>query len=156
MMKISLYKFVTTFCLVPVTDWGAFVQRVVGRIFLSMMIWRLIQLLKQPLFIASLIAILIWSPDTIMWIFIKLGNIELKLMILMMTALMPDIFGAGSGAYTSWTSLWSAGLTVLPVKMLEIINGLGVGQILGLVTSTWAAVSSIKIYRKIMLRAGLL
>lgn len=92
-MKISLYKFVTTFCLVPVTDWGAFVQRVVGRIFLGMIVYKLFQLLKQPLFIASLIGLLIWSPDTIAWIFIKLGQIEMKVVLLLISAFMPQIFG---------------------------------------------------------------
>ena len=35
MTKISLYRFITTFCLVPVTDWGAFIQRIVGRLLLA-------------------------------------------------------------------------------------------------------------------------
>lgn len=155
-MKISAYKFVTTFCLVPVTDWGAFIQRVVGRILLGSLIFRVLSLLKQPLFIASLIGLLIWSPNTIAWIFIKIGNIELMVFALLVSAVMPDIFGAGGGAYQSWTEIWTAGLSILPADMVDVINGLGVGQILGLVTTTWTAVSSIKIYRKIMLRAGLL
>ena len=29
-MKISLYRFLTTFCIVPTFDWGAFAQRVFG------------------------------------------------------------------------------------------------------------------------------
>lgn len=154
-MKISLYKFVTTFCLVPVTDWGAFVQRVVGRVLLGMLAFKLFQLLKQPLFIASLIGLLIWSPDTIAWIFVKLGNIEMKVVLLLISAFMPEIFGEGATQYASWAELWQAGLNAIPSEIVEIINGLGVAQILGMLTSTYGAVHAIQLYRKIMLRAGL-
>ena len=156
MRKISTYKFVTTFCLVPVTDWGAFIQRVVGRLLLGALFFRLLSLLKQPLFIGSLIALLVWSPDTIAWIFIKLGEIELMVCALLLSSVMPDLFGAAGTEYTSWAQIWSAGLAALPADVVSIINGLGVAQILGLVTATWGAVASIKIYRKVMLRAGLL
>lgn len=156
MRKISLYTFVTTFCLVPVTDWGAFVQRIIGRLLLAGLFLKLLSLLKQPLFIAALVGVLIWSPDTIAWIFIKIGEIELRVLALLLTAVMPDLFGTAGDAYTSWEQVWSAGLSALPADMLDVINGLGVAQILGLVTSTWGAVSSVKIYRKVMLRAGLL
>lgn len=156
MRKISLYTFVTTFCLVPVTDWGAFIQRVIGRLLLAGLLFKLFQLLKQPLFIAALVGVLIWSPDTIAWIFIKIGEIELRAFAMLLTAVMPELFGTAGGAYTSWEQIWSAGLGALPADMLDVINGLGVAQILGLVTATWGAVSSVKIYRKVMLRAGLL
>ena len=53
MTKISLYRFLTTFCIVPTTDWGAFIQRVVLRIMLVNLFFKLLSLLKQPLFIAS-------------------------------------------------------------------------------------------------------
>lgn len=156
MRKISLYTFVTTFCLVPVTDWGAFIQRLIGRLLLAGLFLKLLSLLKQPLFIAALVGVLIWSPDTIAWIFIKIGDIELRVLAMLLTAVMPDLFGTAGGAYTSWEQIWSAGLGALPADMLDVINGLGVAQILGLVTATWGAVSSVKIYRKVMLRAGLL
>lgn len=156
MKKISLYRFVTTFCVFPVTDWPAFIQRIIARLLLSALVFRILSLLKQPLFIAALIGVLIWSPDTIAWIFIKIGEIQLRVITLLLVAVMPDLFSAGGNAYSSWAQIWSAGLSALPTDMVAIMNGLGVAQILGLVTSTWGAVSSIKIYRKVMLRAGLL
>lgn len=156
MRKISLYKFITTFCIVPTTDWAAFVQRVIFRIMTAHAILMLFSLLKQPLFIMSLIGLLIWAPDTVMWIFVTIGNLELQIMAMMLAKIMPDVFSAGGAALSSWSEIWEAGLSVLPTEMLQVINGLGVGQILGILTTTWSAVSSIKIYRKIMLRAGLL
>lgn len=156
MRKISLYRFVTTFCIVPTNDWGAFIQRVIFRIMLGNLFFKLLSLLKQPLFIASLIGLLIWAPDTIMWIFIRIGDIELRIMALMLAKIMPDIFTVGGAALGSWSAIWAAGLSVLPTDVMQVINGLGVGHMLGILTTTWSAVSSIKIYRKVMIRAGLL
>lgn len=155
-MKISLYKFVTTFCLVPVNDWLAFVQRVTGRLLLGWLFFRLFNLLTKPLFIMALIGLLIWSPDTIAWIFIKLGGIELRVFMIALNAIMPDIFATAGGNYASWGEIWRAGLNALPTQMVEVMNGIGVSQILGLITSTIGAVGTIRIYRKVMLRAGLL
>ena len=155
-MRISVYRFVTTFCLVPVTDWGAFLQRVVGRLLLGWLFLRLLSLLKQPLFIASLIGLLIWAPDTITWIFIKIGELEIRAFTVILNAVMPDIFAAGGGEYSNWASIWSQGLSVLPPDVVEIMNGLGVANLLGLVTGTIGAVSLIRVYRRVMLRGGLL
>ena len=135
MRKISLYTFVTTFCIVPVTDWGAFIQRVIGRILLAGLLFKLFQLLKQPLFIAALVGVLIWSPDTIAWIFIKIGDIELRVLAMLLTAVMPELFGTAGGAYTSWEQIWSAGLGALPADMLDVNQrprgraNLGAGQL---------------------------
>lgn len=156
MKKISYYKMLTTFYVFPVTDWPAFIQRTIGRLLLANLVFKLFGLLKQPFFIASLIALLIWSPDTIAWIFIKIGEIEMRVITLLLMVVMPQIFDAGGTAYSSWADIWAAGLSALPADVVAIMNGLGVAQILGLVTATWGAVSTIKIYRKIMLRAGLL
>ena len=156
MTKISLYKFVTTFCIVPVNDWSAFLQRIIYNALKLRLAFLLFGILKQPLFIASMIGLLVWAPDTIMWIFIRIGDIELRVMALVLASLMPDIFSAGSGAFDSWSSLWNQALTLFPADMLSVINGLGVGSLMGLVTGTFTAVSSINIYRKIMIRAGLL
>lgn len=156
MKKISTYKFVTTFCLVPVTDWGAFIQRVVGRLLKMALIFRIMSLLKQPLFIVSLIGLLTWAPNAITWIFIKVGELEIRAFAVILNAVMPDIFAAGGGQYSSWAQIWSQGLTVLPPDVVQIMNGLGVANLLGLVTGTIGAVSMIRIYRRVMLRGGLL
>lgn len=95
MKKISYYKMLTTFYVFPVTDWPAFIQRTIGRILFANLVFKLFGLLKQPLFIASLIAVLIWSPDTIAWIFIKIGDIQLRVIAVLLSAVMPDLFSEG-------------------------------------------------------------
>ena len=116
-------------------------------------LWKLV---SYQLFLGAVCAALTLFPDTIGWIFLKLGEVQLRVIAVVLASVMPDIFGAGSGSYTSWGQLWQQGLNLLPTQMLEIINGLGVAYILGLVTSTFSAVATIKIYRRSLKRAGLM
>ena len=150
MKKISLYTFVTTFCLVPVTDWGAFIQRVIGRLLLAGLLLKLFQPAKTAAFHRLLNRSFDLVTGHYRWIFIKIGEIELRVFAMFLSAIMPDLFGTAGTAYTSWEQIWSQGLTALPSDMVQVINGLGVAQILGLITATWTAVSSVKIYRKVM------
>ena len=104
-MRINLYTFLTTFCMVPVNDWAAFIQRIIKKILTIWLVSKLIDAVKTPLFWVSLIGLLIWLPDTIAWIFIKIGEIELHVIALVMSVVMPDIFSSGSGEYASWSQL---------------------------------------------------
>lgn len=156
MKKIGLYRFITTFCLFPVSDWGAFVQRFghwIIRIWIIKTIWGIVT--SKPFYITGLVALLIWSPDTVAWFFIKIGEIEMMVFGLVMSAVMPDIFGVAGGQFDSWSDIWSAGLNALPAEMVEIMNGLGVAQIMGMITATMGAMGTVRIYRAITKRAGL-
>lgn len=160
---MGLYKFLTTFCIVPTFDWGAFAQRVFGWITRAFLIGAVIKvigtlfnLVKTPMFIVGLYLALLWFPDTIQWIFLRIGEIEIKMFMLVLSVVMPDVFTIGSGDVDSWAQIWNQGLSLLPAEMLEVINGLGVGEMLGLITSTLTSGFIIGMYRKIMTRAGLL
>ena len=162
-MKINLYKFITTFCIVPTFDWGAFAQRVFGWAtraaligFVIRVIGTLFNLVKTPMFLGGLYLAILWFPDTIQWIFLQIGDIQIKCFLLMLSIVMPEVFTIGSGDVNSWAQIWSQGLSLLPSEMLEVINGLGVAEMLGLVTSTLTSGCVISMYRKIMTRAGLL
>ena len=163
-MKISLYKFITTFCLVPVNDWSAFVQRITKKILTIWLFSRLFDLVKGPFFWISLVVLLTYSPDTVAWIFVKIGEIELTVMGLVLSTVMglvlstvmPDIFATGSEEYRNWAQIWQAGLNALPADMVSIMNGLGVAQLLGYVTATISVISTIKIFRSAMKRARLM
>lgn len=159
MTKISIYRFLTTFCIVPTTDWAAIAQRALAwlqRLFLISAFIKLIKMISTPFYLVGIVALLTYFPNQISWIFIKIGEIELKVFAIVLSVAMPDIFAKGAGEYSSWAEIWQNGLDQLPAEMVEIMNGLGVAGILGLVTSTISAVWVIKIYRKVMLRAGLL
>lgn len=155
-MKISIYKFITAFCLFPVSDWGAFVQRLTKKLLTIWLVSRIIDVIKAPLFYIGLVGILIYSPDTVAWIFIKIGEIELSVMALMLSVVMPDIFSGSGTEYRTWAQMWQAGLNALPSDMVEIINGLGVAQLLGYITTTIGTIATIKMFRSAMKRARLM
>lgn len=114
------------------------------------------KVVTYPLALGAIVVALTLFPDTIGWIFIKIGEIELRVMALVLTAVMPDLFGTASGEFTSWAQIWSAGLSALPADMVDVMNSIGVAQILGMISSTISAVFMIKVYRRAMIRAGLM
>lgn len=152
--RLGLYKFVTTFCLFPVSDWGAFLQRITSEGIRAILFWMLVNVLTKPMFFIGLIALLTWMPDTIGWIFLKIGEVGIKVAFLVMNAIMPDVFATGSGEYRGWAAMWSDGLNALPADAVDVMNSIGVAQVLGMVISTAFAVFSIRIIRRIMNRAG--
>ena len=159
MMKINVYQFLTTFCIVPTTDFAAIAQRALAwlqRLFIIGAIIKFLKMLSTPFYLVGIVALLTYFPDQISWIFIKIGEIEMRVFAIVLSVAMPDIFAKGSGEYASWAEIWQTGLNQLPADMVDIMNGLGVAGLMGLVTSTISAVWLIKVYRKVMLRAGLL
>lgn len=159
MTKISLYKFITTFCLVPTTDIAALAQRVIAFAQRTLGIGAIVALVKMlgtPFWIGAVVAVFTYFPDTISWIFTKIGEIAMNLFIMVIGTLMPSVFSEGSGEYGGWAEMWSGGLSALPSEIVEIMNGLGVAALIGMVMSTAIAVWSIKIFRKVMSRGGLL
>ena len=116
----------------------------------------MLNLFKTPMFLGAMVLALTYFPDTVQWIFMQIGQIELKMMMIVLSTVMPDIFTFGSSEVNSWAAIWQAGITALPQDMVDVMNAVGVSELLGLVTSTIMAGSTIAIYRKIMTRAGLL
>lgn len=161
--KIGLYRFLTTFCIIPTTDWAAIAQRVIGILQRTLLISAALKLvsfainiLSTPFYVAGIVLLLTWSPDTVAWIFVKLGEIQMQVFMIVLNVAMPDIFAAGDGSYRDWADIWQQGLNLLPSDILEIVNGLGVAELWGIITGTIGSVWVIKIYRKVMLRAGLI
>ena len=147
----------------PTFDWAAFAQRIFGWFTRAMLISMIIKvvgtlfnLVKTPMFLVGLYLALLWFPDTIQWILMQIGNIQIKMFMMVLSTVMPEIFTFGSEDVNSWAQIWNQGLNLLPSEMLDVMNGLGVAEMLGLVTSTLMSGSVITIYRKIMTRAGLL
>lgn len=155
MTRISLYTFVRTFCMagLPTIDIVAFLQRWGDRILKIWLVSRLLSMLKTPFFYAGIVLLLTFFPESVMWVFLKIGEIEMRVFLMVLQSVMPDIFAAGDAPMTSWADMWANGLSVLPQDMLDIMNGLGIAQLLGLITTTIGAVGTIRIYRRVMHRA---
>lgn len=147
----------------PTFDWAAFAQRVF-QFATKLLLFRVLlgflgmafNLFKTPIFLVGLVLALTYFPDTIQWVFMQIGMIQIKLFMIVLSAVMPDIFTFGSADVNSWAAIWNQGISALPSDMVDVMNGLGVAELLGLVTSTLMAGSTIAIYRKIMTRAGLM
>lgn len=116
----------------------------------------LYEVAKTPLFLVTIWIALTYFPNTIQWIFLKIGGIEIKLFLMVLNIIMPEIFKTASGEMNSWAEIWQTGLNALPQDLLDVMNGIGVAELLGIVTSTITSGFIIRTYRKIMLRAGLL
>lgn len=114
------------------------------------------RMITYPLFLGAIVGALTLFPETIGWIFLKIGEIELQVMTILMTAIMPDIVSVGGGEYQTWSQVWQDGLNILPSEIVDVMNSVGVAYLLGMVTSTISAVGMIRLYRRVMLRAGLL
>lgn len=161
--KMGLYQFLSTFGIVPTYDWAAFGQRLLSwaqRLLLIRFVLTISKVVyeafKTPAFLAVLVAVLTYCPDTVQWVLLQIGNIQIKCFMLLLSVVMPEIFATGSGAMHSWAAIWQNGLNLLPSDVIDVMNAIGVGELLGLVTSTLTSGYLISIYRKVMLRAGLL
>lgn len=146
----------------PTFDLSAFLQRVSqiiikGLIFSAVL--RLLSLLynvfKTPLALGTIVLMLAYYPEKVQWVLMKIGELEITAFAILLSVVFPDIFGGMSGQMHSWQQIWSAGLSALPANVVQVLNGVGVAELMGLVTSTLSAGSVVLLYRKIMNRMGI-
>lgn len=147
----------------PTIDLGQFVLELRKWFFFALIIkictkiaQTMFEVCKTPFFLFTIWLALTYFPDTIAWIFIKIGEIQIMIFSLMLSVIMPEIFKTASGDYASWSDIWQAGMNSLPSDFVQILNGVGVAEIIGITTSTLMSGWIISLYRKTMLRAGLL
>lgn len=111
-----------------------------------------IEIFKKPLGIVFLIFLLTYYPDTIQWILMQIGLIELKIFAIVLAAVLPDVFGQASDL-NSWADIWNNALNVLPVDMVEVMAKCNVAEMMALITSTITAAFTIRLYFRIVNRA---
>lgn len=114
------------------------------------------RVISYPLALGAIVGAFVLFPDTIGWIFLQIGNIQLKVFVLVLSQVMPDIISEGATDFHTWYSVWQSGLDLLPPDLVEVLNSVGVAYLLGMITSTIATIAGIRLYRRVMLRAGLL
>lgn len=157
--KIGLYKFITTFCLIPTTDWAAIAQRAFALIQRLLIIKAILTLgkiiwsfAKTPALLGAVVFAFTFFPNTISWILVQIGQMELRVFSTIMVAILPEVFNAGASDYNSWADIWAAGINSFPTQIRDIITGLGVPELLGMVTGVFTSGSIMKIYRRILMR----
>lgn len=146
----------------PTFDLSAFLQRISGLIIKGLILSGIIRVcsllynvFKTPLALGTLVLMLAYYPDKVQWVLMKIGELEITAFAILLSVVFPDIFNSMSGELHSWQAIWSAGLQALPTNVVQVLNAVGVAELMGLVTSTLSAGSVVLLYRKIMSRMGI-
>ena len=108
---------------------------------------------SKPFYIAGLVLLLAYFPDTVQWIFMQLGLIQIKIFMLLLTIVLPEIFKDLN--VESYADIFNQGINALPTEIVEVCASLGVAENLGLIVSCLGAGWIIRIYLNAMNRAGL-
>lgn len=146
------------FCPLPViagVGLGFLLRAVIGGL-ISGAILALIRFLSKPLFIIGLVAILTYYPDVVQWIFVKIGEIELKVFAMFLSIALPDIFGEVGSEFDSWSSLFNNALSVFPDEILQVCQSLDVAGLMGMVTTCLTTGATIILMRKVIMRGGVI
>lgn len=146
----------------PTFDIGAFLQRISQIIIKGLILHAIIRVLgilydvfKTPAALTAIVLMLTYEPDKVQWILQTIGQLELKAFTIVLAGLVPELFGGISAETASWATIWNTGLSALPSDIVDIMNAVGVAELLGLITSTLTAGSMVLLYRKVFTRLGI-
>lgn len=146
----------------PTFDLSAFLQRISKMIIMGMILRSVLRLMsfaynvfKTPLALGAIVIMLAYYPDVIQWVLMKIGELQMKCFAIVLNAVMPDIFSSMGTQVTSWRQIWQTGLGILPTNLVSVLNAVGVAELMGLVTATLTAGSTVILYRKVLSRIGI-
>lgn len=146
----------------PTFDLSAFLQRISKMIIMGLILRSVLFIMstlyrafKTPLALGTIVIMLAYYPDVIQWVLMKIGELQMKCFAIVLNAVMPDIFSSMGTEITSWRQIWQTGLGILPTNLVSVLNAVGVADLMGLVTATLTAGSTVVLYRKVMTRIGL-
>ncbi len=136
----------------------ALLAGVAGRFLIGGLIGGIIQaiisILSRPLWIGGIILLLLYYPDTVAWVLMKIGEIQIHIFAILLSAILPDLFP--SADVKSWADIWNNAISVLPQNVVDTMASLDLAGMLGMITSCLTAGFTIKIYMRLIKRAGLL
>lgn len=146
----------------PTFDLSAFLQRISKMIIMGMILRSVLFIMstmfkafKTPLALGAIVIMLAYYPDVIQWVLMKIGDLQMKCFAILLNAVMPDIFSSMGTQVTSWRQIWQTGLGILPTNLVSVLNAVGVAELMGLVTATLTAGSTVILYRKVLTRIGI-
>lgn len=113
----------------------------------------LVGIFSKPFYIAGLILLFTYFPDTVQWIFMQIGLLQLKIFMSLLIVVMPDIFGELD--VNSYADIFNAGINALPPEIIDVCASLGVAENMGLIFTCLTSGWIIRIYLKAFERAGL-
>lgn len=109
-----------------------------------------------PLILGTIIMILLYFPNVVMWIFAKIGSIFLFLFMEVIKIFFPIVFGAVGGTMDDLKSIYQGGFSALPADVLEFLNAIGVAELMGVIMTSIFICAIIRIYRSILKSARLI
>lgn len=146
----------------PTFDITAFLQRISKIIIMGMILRSVLFILrtlyavfKTPIALGTIVIMLAYYPDVVQWTLMKIGELQIRCFAIVLNAIMPDIFGSMGTNVTSWHTIWQQGLSLLPSNLVQILNAVGVAELMGLITATLTAGSTVLLYRRVLSRVGI-
>lgn len=140
--------------LVPLAFIGGMVgQYLVGRL-LGGVVMTLVTLLSKPLLIGGLILTLMYYPDAVAWVLMKIGEIQLRIFSVLLAAIMPEVFPTSE--VSSWAEVWNNAINQFPSGITDTMAALDLAGLLGMVTSCLTAGFTIRIYMRLVKRIGVI
>lgn len=146
----------------PTFDITAFLQRISKMIIMGFILRSVLKLLevaynvfKTPVALGTIVLMLAYYPDVLQWVLMKIGELQIRCFAIVLNAIMPDIFSGMGTNVTSWHTIWQQGLSLLPSNIVQILNAVGVAELMGLITATLTAGSTVILYRRVLSRVGI-
>lgn len=146
----------------PTFDLTAFLQRISKIIIMGLMLRSILFILKviygafkTPMALGAIVIMLAYYPEVVQWVLMKIGELQIKCFAIVLNAVMPDIFRSMGTNVTSWHTIWQQGLSLLPSNLVQILNAVGVAELMGLITATLTAGSTVIMYRRVLSRVGI-
>lgn len=145
------------------TDWKAAFQRSKMIILVGLILGAIrainniiTKCVTTPLFLGTIILILIYFPNAVQWIFAKIGLIFLNLFVAILGLILPVFLAPFGDVGHDLSMMFSDSMNGLPSDIIDFLNAVGVGELMGIILTSIFAISVVRIYRSILKSARLL
>lgn len=142
------------YSVVPLAIIGGVLARFLIGGLISGVIMAIVKILSRPLMIAGLIFLLLYYPDAVAWVFMKIGEIQLHVFAIILAAVMPNLFPTSD--VDSWASIWNNAISAFPQEVVDVMAALDLAGLLGMVTTCLTAGFTIKLYLRLVKRIGVI
>ena len=141
------------YSLAPLAILGGVLGRFITAGATTSVITVIVKLLSKPLFLGVIVGILLYYPETVAWILMKIGEIEIKIFGLILGVIMPDMYPGDET--NEIAGIWNNATSVFPQEVIDTMASLDLAGLMGMVSTTLVAGFTIKIYFHLMKKLGL-
>lgn len=137
---------------VPVWSWDGIIrifQKILALSVVSFLINLLLKALTTPLCLAGIVACVNFAPNTIKWIWAKMGALLIDFALKMVDVFTPIISdsitkGEGGTLFNELSNVYNVAYTNLPTPINETLAFVGVHELLGLIISYYVLLFVLK------------